>query len=128
MHSRLLRRGLRLAVHVFEYLRRAALQQCLANLSRPRPPDRFRLLLRAKPLTRRAAPRRRSSAIAPSCTSAKAPIGTWQPPPSLFSSARSQVVAARDCGVVQERKVLAHLSIALANLDAQAPPVRRPDT
>jgi len=30
--------------------------------------------------------------------SAAAPIGTWQPPPSLFNKARSQVVAARAAG------------------------------
>src|SRR5215472_1146075 len=34
----------------------------------------------------------------PSRTSAKAPMGTWQPPPRLLSRARSHVVAARASG------------------------------
>ena len=52
-------------------------------------------------------------------TSAKAPMGTWQPPPSLFSKARSQVVVARAAASSRNAKQRARRRVAAANFDSQ---------
>ena len=74
-------------------LRRGSSALCL--LPRRVAPDHRRHPIPAIVWLRRDARQSRLDAICRCATSAKAPIGTWQPPPILFNNARSHVVVAR---------------------------------
>ena len=51
--------------------------------------------------------------------SAKAPMGTWQPPPNLLSRARSQVVVARAAGSFEKYRDAGAWRVAFADLDSE---------
>ncbi len=93
--SRLLRSGHCRSIYLFQIVRGAALQQRFANLLGPAQSGPRQFVFRARIVEPSGLATMAVSRRLPSLTSANAPIGTWQPPPSLFSTARSQVVVAR---------------------------------